>query len=56
MQAYSSEFGIEVYPHFIDLRDAEYVEFCAADVVKHLGKMDILVNSDGVGGLGDPTT
>lgn len=52
----ADEFGVEVYPHFLDLRDAESVETCVADVVKHFGKIDILVNAGGVGGSGDPTT
>lgn len=52
----ADEFGVEVYLHFLDLRDAESVETCVADVVKHFGKIDILVNAGGVGGSGDPTT
>ena len=52
----ADEFGVEVYPHYIDLRDAKSVEDCVADVVKHYGKIDILVNAGGCGGSSDPTT
>lgn len=52
----SDEYGVEVYPHYIDLRDAASVTACVEDVVKHFGKIDILVNAGGVGGSGDPAT
>ena len=53
-KAISAEFGVEVYPHRIDLRDSESVTACVKDVVAHFGKIDILVNAGGVGGSGDP--
>lgn len=52
----SDEYGVEVYPHYIDLRDAASVTACVEDVIKHFGKIDILVNAGGVGGSGDPAT
>lgn len=52
-KAISAEFGVEVYPHRIDLRDSESVTACVKDVVAHFGKIDILVNAGGVGGSGD---
>ena len=53
-KAISAEFGVEVYPHYIDLRDPDSVTACVKDVVAHFGKIDILVNAGGVGGSGDP--
>lgn len=52
----AAEYGVEVYPHYIDLCDASSVTACVEDVIAHFGKIDILVNAGGVGGSGDPST
>ena len=52
----AAEYGVEVYPHYLDLCDSKSVTKCVEDVIAHFGKIDILVNSGGTGGSGDPAT
>lgn len=52
----AAEYGVEVYPHYLNLCDSESVTKCVEDVIAHFGKIDILVNSGGTGGSGDPAT
>lgn len=52
----AEEYGVEVYPHYLDLCDSKSVTKCVEDVIAHFGKIDILVNSGGTGGSGDPAT
>ena len=47
----AAEYGVEVYPHYLDLCDSKSVTKCVEDVIAHFGKIDILVNSGGTGGL-----
>jgi NAD(P)-dependent dehydrogenase (short-subunit alcohol dehydrogenase family) len=50
------EYGVQAYPHYMDLLDSKTITDCVGDVVKHFGKIDILVNSAGIPGAGDPST
>ena len=52
----AAEYGVEVYPHYLDLCDSKSVTKCVEDVIAHFGKIDILVNSGGTGGSSDPAT
>lgn len=52
----AAEFGAQVYPHVMDLEDSKSITKCVEDVIAHFGKIDILVNSGGCGGSGDPAT
>ena len=52
----AAEYGVEVYPHYLDLCDSKSVTKCVEDVIAHFGKIDILVNAGGTGGSGDPAT
>lgn len=51
-----AEYGVKVYPHYMDLQDSKSITDCVSDVVAHFGKIDILVNAAGIPGGGDPAT
>ena len=51
-----AEYGVKVYPHYMDLQDSKSITDCVSDVVKHFGKIDILINAAGIPGGGDPAT
>ncbi len=40
-----AEYGVKVYPHYMDLQDSKSITDCVSDVVAHFGKIDILVNA-----------
>lgn len=44
--------GAECITHFVDLRDSATISKCVEDVLAHYGRIDILVNSAGVKGVG----
>ena len=43
-----AEYGVKVYPHYMDLQDSKSITDCVSDVVKHFGKIDILINAAGI--------
>lgn len=45
-----AEYGVKVYPHYMDLQDSKSITDCVSDVVAHFGKIDILVNAAGIPG------
>lgn len=44
----SAEFGVEVFPAAVDVSDRDAVQGFIADVVKHFGRLDVLVNNAGI--------
>ena len=50
------EFGVKCYPHRMDLMDSASISEAVKDALEHFGKIDILVNSGGIGGSGDSAT
>ena len=40
-----AEYGVKVYPHYMDLQDSKSITDCVSDVVAHFGKIDILVGT-----------
>ena len=48
-----AEYGVKVYPHYMDLQDSKSITDCVSDVVAHFGKIDILVNAAGIPGGGE---
>lgn len=52
----AEEFGVKAYPHFLDLTDSESITKCVENVIAEFGKIDILINSGGMGGSGDSSS
>ncbi len=49
--AITSEFGVETLPLRCDITDTEAVEAMVKDVMKHFGRIDILINNAGTGAV-----
>lgn len=44
----AAEYGVEVFPAAVNVADREAVQAFVADVVKHFGRLDVLVNNAGI--------
>lgn len=44
----AAEFGVEVVPAAVDVANRDAIQAFVADVVKHFGRLDVLVNNAGI--------
>ena len=52
----TEEFGVKCICHYMDFTDSKSITNAVEDIIAEMGKIDILINSGGTGGSGDPAT